>query len=122
MGSVHRMRCSMWRFSVHMDFLATGVMLQYSFAHGNETEGARPPQPGDPHLDHVARRPVGLRQIPGHEASHAPIPVRGHAVHGTCTGSEASLSRRFLQRMDQRRDTNEDGARLRALVRGCAVS
>src|SRR5690348_4262465 len=116
------MRCSMWRFSVHIDFLATGLMLQYSFAHGNETEGAQSPQLDGLHRNPVNDRLVGLCQLSGIEIGDTKICGRYCAVHRTRVRSEASLSRRFLQRMDQRRDTDEDCGRLRDLVRGCAVS
>ena len=122
MDSARRMRCLMWRFNVSQEALATGLRLQYSFAHGDSTEGAWPALPSDSYLEHRFGRPVGLCQIPGHETRDAPIPVWNYAVHGACARGKASLSGRLFQRLDQRSDTNENGGRLRDLVRGCAAS
>ena len=114
MGSEHRMRCLMWTFSMHIDFLATGLMLQYSFAHGNETEGVQSPLAGGLHRNPVNERLVGLCQLSGIEAGEANVRGRASAVYGACAGSEEGISRRVLQWMGER--CHSDGRRKRGLT------
>ena len=112
MDSALKMRCLMWRFSVHIDFLATGLMLQYSFAHGNETGGALSPLPGGLHRNPVNERVVGLYQLSGIEAGDAKIRGRDCAVHSAGAGSKAGVSRGVLQWVGQRQNSDErDGWR-----------
>lgn len=121
MDSARRMRCLMWRSSVRLESLATGLVCMYSPAHGNGTEWAQPAILDDPHCCHVAVWFLGLCQACGAEAECAQATGRGRAFHGARAWSQTGVSRRVLQWLDQRNDADEDGGWLLSLVgRGAA--
>ena len=90
------------------DFLATGLMLQYSLAHGNETEGTQLPLPDGLYCAHAVRRPRSLCQINGGNTACAQDHGRRCEVYSARARGEAGLSRRVLQQLDQRSDAHEN--------------
>lgn len=82
---------------MRLQSLATGLILQYSPAHGNETEAAQPVVRKGLHGDRAAVQRVGLCQDPDDGTEHAQVTGRGRAIHGARTWSETGVSRGIFQ-------------------------
>ena len=120
MDSAHRMRCWMWRSSVRLDSLATGLILQYSPAYGNETDEVQTSIQGT-HCDHAAVWFLGLCQALGAEAERAQATGRGRAFHGARAWRQTGRSRRVFQWLGQGCDADEDRGWFFGLVGRCAA-
>lgn len=97
MDLAHEMRCLMWRFSVHLESLETGLFLQYSPAHGNGAEEREQLVLERRHCNHAALWCVDLCQTTADETERAHAGGWGCTIHGAHTWSETGVSRRVLQ-------------------------